>query len=388
MAKGISRINLQIAFVNNCGRESKKDTVAAKIGVLGAGAIGSFFGALLARELGPENVVLVGRGPHAELVHRSGRITLSMAREPREIPVRVELDPAALAGTELVLFCVKSHGTEEALNQAAPFIRQAAVVAIQNGICDHLFERRLPRSQLVAAVTTINVAVPSPGQVSLQLGGLTAVGPMFPEAEAAAKTAVALLQKTGMPIRYAAHIHDLRYTKLGLNAVGYVSCLSASNFITDCLLDRSWRHFVAIPLFGEIEAVYRSAGIQHRAIPGRPSIRDFRTICRLLDVPLLGTLIAILMRKGFNRRPIVFSLYQDLASGKKTEVDFINGEIVRLAKKYGVPCPLNELVVRITHELEEQSPRIFLARQEVVRRFREQLGLNRAQAISVGSNGS
>ncbi|MCS7237270.1 MAG: 2-dehydropantoate 2-reductase [Thermoguttaceae bacterium] len=356
----------------------------ATIGVLGAGAIGSFFGALLARELGPDRIVLVGRGPHAEFVRRTGRLAVASQRYRAEVPARMELEPAALAGSEFVLFCVKSHGTEEALSQAAPFIRQATVVVIQNGICDQIFQRWLPPSQLVAAVTTINVAVTAPGHISLQLGGLTAVGPMFPDAEAAARKAAAILSKTGMPIKYTREIQGLRYTKLGINAVGYVSCLSASNFITECLLHHPWRRWVAIPLFREIERVYRAAGIHHRAIPGRPGIRHFRTICHLLGFPIVGQLLGGLMRFGFNRRPIVFSLYQDLVSGKKTEVDFINGEIVRLGSEHQTPCPLNELVLELTHELEQKNPRTFLARDEVIHRFKERLQVRRFEPTTIG----
>lgn len=346
--------------------------ITPKVGVFGAGAIGSFFGALLAKSLGPGNVVLVGRGGHAEAVRNSGRLVVHTERLSEEIPVRMENDPAALEGADYILLTVKSQATQEAVAQLAPYVGKAAVVAIQNGICDHLLERSVPRPQLVAGVTAINVHVAKPGCVELQLGGYTILGPMFPEAIGAAQDAARLLAKTQMPVRYEQDVHKFRYSKLGINAVGYVSCLSASNFITDCLLYRRWRQQVAVPLLREIVDVYRVAGIRTQAIPGRPDVDTFRKICRLLDIPGLGTVLSAFMRKSFNRRPIVFSLYQDLVAGKNTEVDFINGEIVRLASQRGVACPLNRLVVQMVHELESKTPRQFFTRDEVISRFAAQ----------------
>ncbi len=339
------------------------------VAVLGAGAIGSFFGGLLAESLGRDRVILIGRGAHAEAIRNTGQISIAGGIVHKSVAVRLESDPRVLEQADWVLLTVKSHSTQEVLLQAGQYLGKATVVVIQNGICDSLLEGWLPRSQLVAGVTAINVRLAAPGRVELQLGGLTLLGPMFAEATGAARAATDLLSRSGMPVKFRSDIHGHRYAKLGMNAVGYVSCLSASNFIADCLLHPQWRKHVAIPLLEEIDRTYRAAGIRARAIPGRPGIRSFQTLCRILDFPVIGRATAVVMQKSFNRRPIVFSLYQDLIAGKKTEVDFINGEIVRLGEKHGEDCPLNRLVVHMVRELESRGPGMFFSLEEVICRF-------------------
>jgi len=340
-----------------------------KIGVLGAGAVGSFLGGLLALRYGPENVILVGRGAHAETVRTRGYLVLSAKGKVHKIPVQFELNPRHLAETNLVIFCVKSHATAEALHQAHPYLQNATLVVIQNGICDYFFSERIPQDRLVAGTTAINVAITAPGELALQLDGITMLGPMFPQAVQAAQAATDVLAGGGLRAFFTPEIHGIRYTKLGINAVGYVSCLSASNFISEGLLCREWRRRIAIPLLQEILGVYQAAGIQPRPIPGRSSLAGLARVCRTLDLPVIGNLLGWGLRRLFDRRPIIFSLYQDLLAGKKTEVDYIHGEILRLAKLANQPAPLCELVIHLVHELEKKPPGTFLTREEVIDRF-------------------
>jgi len=87
--------------------------------------------------------------------------------------------------------------------------------------------------------------------------------------------------------------------------------------------------------------------------------------------PIAGPAIAFGARRLFNRRPIIFSLQQDLQRRKPTEVDYVNGEIVRLAGSVGVAAPANELVVRLVRQLEQRGDGSFLRRDEVIQRFAE-----------------
>jgi 2-dehydropantoate 2-reductase len=90
---------------------------------------------------------------------------------------------------------------------------------------------------------------------------------------------------------------------------------------------------------------------------------------RMLDRPVLGDVIRLGARQIFTRRPIVFSLYQDLIRGKPTEVDHVNGEIVRLAQSSGATAPINAEVVRMVHELEQRPMGSFFSRDEVIERI-------------------
>jgi 2-dehydropantoate 2-reductase len=92
---------------------------------------------------------------------------------------------------------------------------------------------------------------------------------------------------------------------------------------------------------------------------------------RRMNAPIVGPAIAFGARRLFNRRPIVFSLQQDLERRKPTEVDYVNGEIVRLAGSVSFTAPASDLVVRLVRELEQRGGGSFFSRDEVIQRFAE-----------------
>ncbi len=342
-----------------------------RVGVLGAGAIGSMFGGLLRYGDPQLEVVLVGRGPHGEAVRRQGYVQLDGPWGTRCVNVEFSFDAAALAGSDFVLLCVKSHSTQQALDDVEPHLGKAVVVTIQNGINDAVLRERVAADRLVAAMTATNMAIVEPGTVSLQLDGVTMIGPVCQQAQPAADAAVELLGKTGLRVEPTDKIVGVRYNKLAMNALGYASCVSASNFITEAIAHKPWRRMVGGPLAAECLAVFRSAGIEPVPIPGRPGIDGLERLLRWFDMPLAGYAIGLGARWLYNRRPIVFSLYQDLLQGKATEVDYINGEIVRVAREHGRRAPANELVVQLVREVERRGPGKFLSREEVIERFAE-----------------
>jgi 2-dehydropantoate 2-reductase len=345
-----------------------------KVSVLGAGAIGSMFGGLL-RHFAPDvEVMLIGRGDHGRVLSQRQAVRLDGPWGTYDVPIRASFDPADVDGSELVFVCVKSQATEEAARSAAPHWSQATVVSIQNGINDRFLEPFVRRENLVMGVTATNFAVSEPGRVSLQLGGATIVGAPGQFPLHGRVTAVAeLLQRIRCPdLEFHAHSNllGMRYNKLAVNALGYASCLSASNFISEALTYRPWRDAIGRPIIDECHRVFERAGIRLEQIPGVPSLPRLEKIMRLMNWPVLGAAIQRRARRKFDRKPIVFSLLQDLRRGKPTEVEFINGEIARLAAANGLSAPMNSEVVRAVHELESRGPGSFFTRDEVIGRFR------------------
>jgi 2-dehydropantoate 2-reductase len=161
----------------------------------------------------------------------------------------------------------------------------------------------------------------------------------------------------------------VRYTKLVMNVLGYVASLSASNFITDAICHGPWRRTVGAPLLAECAAVFQAARIELAKVPGRPDLPALARVLRILDLPVLGHLGNFFAKRIYNNKPIVFSLYQDLLRGKPTEIDFINGHVVRLAETHGTAAPFNALAVELCHELQARGAGSFFSRDEVIARF-------------------
>jgi 2-dehydropantoate 2-reductase len=341
-----------------------------KVSVLGAGAIGSMLGGLIKHHLPQVDLMLLARGAHGRAMEQTHQVRLEGRWGVHEVPVSVSTDVADIAESNLIILTVKSHDTEAAIAAAAPYLGDAVVISIQNGINDQALARHVAPERLVMGMTATNMAILRPGQVSMQLDGCTVVGPNPQRSNLrATEQAVDLLRATGLQIEQHDNILGVRYNKLALNTVGYASCLSQSNFITEAVCHRLWRSRVGLPLTLECIATLQHAGVKLARIPGRPDIEGFRRFLQRLDWPLLGPLVGATARRIYNRKPIIYSLYQDLLHGKRTEVDFLNGQIVALAAAHGTTAPYNAAVVTLCHELEQQGAAAFWTREQVIDRL-------------------
>lgn len=343
-----------------------------KVSIVGAGAVGSLFGGLLRRDAPDIDVTLIGRGVHGRALVERQAVTLDGAWGTFDVPIHASFDPADAAGSDFVFLTVKSQATVEAARAAEPYWSGATIVSIQNGINDHWLTPLVEPRRLVMGVTATNIAVVAPGRVSLQLGGATILGPAAGQSfHDRVDAAVQLLQRIRRPeLQFYSHANVLgmRYNKLAVNALGYASCLSESNFIREALTYRPWRDAVGRSIVAECRRVFDRAGIRLQPIPGVPSLPKLERIMRLMNWPVVGPIIEWGARRRFDSQPIIFSLLQDLRRGKPTEVDHINGEIVRLAGTVGLAGPANAEVVRMAHELEARGAGAFYAREEVIRR--------------------
>ena len=120
---------------------------------------------------------------------------------------------------------------------------------------------------------------------------------------------------------------------------------------------------------GNVIGCFKRAGVTLQRIPGVPNLPRLERLMRRMNAPILGPAIAFGARRLFNRRPIIFSLQQDLERGKPTEVEFVNGEMVRLAESKGTTAPANRLVVQLVRALEQRGDATFFSRDEVLEKF-------------------
>ncbi|TVP98520.1 MAG: ketopantoate reductase family protein [Planctomycetaceae bacterium] len=345
-----------------------------KVSVLGAGAVGCLIGGLIRRADPKVELCLMARGEHRDRIREQGGVELRGPWGSDLVPARVGDEWSDIAGSDLVLLTVKSTATDEVLRSAAPFLGAATVVSIQNGINQHVMRRYLPDSQILLGVTTANMSVNEPGCITHHLAGPTVVGPAVEGLPAGGfATTVERLWLPDMPLKWCDPITSIQYNKIALNSLSYVSSMSRSNYTLECLLQADWRHHVALPLLQEGFRILKAAGIRLKSTPGPSDVIRLRLGLRLLDLPLIRRPIERKIAKHGNPR-LVFSVEQDLLKGRLTEIDYVNGELVRLAEQHQVDAPLNRLAVEIAHDLERREAPRFLDRDEMIRRFREAAG--------------
>jgi len=278
--------------------------------------VGCYFGGMLSRAGIP--VVLVGRPALVEAVHRDG-LFLDCMTFQEYVSVEAATEISAARGAEIVLFCVKTLDTEMAARQLAPHLDPASiVVSLQNGV-DNIERMQAAGIDAIAAAVWVAAAVPEPGHVKHSGRGDLVIGPRSPRAERVAS----LFSRAAVSCQITDNIAGELWKKLIGNCVSNaISALGRVNYNQIVASEH------ARPV---LEAVVREAlAVAHVAGVEIPALED-------PQVALAGA-VQMLQQMG----PATSSTAQDLARGKRTEIDSLNGYIVRCGSQLGVPTPVNQ----------------------------------------------
>jgi 2-dehydropantoate 2-reductase len=301
-----------------------------KIAVVGAGAVGGYFGGMLARAGAP--VVMIGRPAFVEAVRKNGLFLDTLQFQES---VRVEAAPelSAARGAEVVLFCVKTTDNAATARELAPLLAPGTIVVIlQNGVDNVEQVRAAAGLEALAAVVYIGASVPEPGRVKHVGRGDLVFGPKNAKTERMA----ALFARAGVPCRISDNIDGELWTKLIANcALNAISAVGNVKYGKIAASDDGRK--VVEALVDEVMAVAREAGIH------LPGVEDSRAA-------LAGALkIATQMGEAFS------STAQDLQRGKRTEIDSLNGYIARRGAELGVPTPVNHALYTLVKLAEGRS---------------------------------
>lgn len=293
------------------------------IAVFGAGAVGCYFGALLARA--GHVVTLIGRQAHVQEVQANG-LRLQTAALDVRVPLAATTDPQAVQGADVVLFCVKSTDTEEAARQIRPHLApHALVLTLQNGVDnDERVRETLGASQPVAAaVVYVATEMAGPGHVRHHGRGELVIAPSSLSAAVAQQFTAA-----GIATEVSDDVRGALWAKLVLNcAYNALSALSQQPY--GQLVQAPGVNEVIGDIVAECLAVAQADGVR---LPG--------------DVQAAVRGIAATMPAQMS------STAQDLARGKPSEIDHLNGYVAQRGAALGVPTPLNR-ALRVLIKLTE-----------------------------------
>ena len=301
-------------------------TQLLKIAVMGAGAVGCYYGGLLAKA--GHAVVLIARPLHVAAITRHG-LRLQTTTFDTHVPLVATTDPAAVAWADVVLFCVKSADTEGAGALVRPHLAaNALVLCLQNGV-DNADRLRtvLPDHAVAAAVVYVATEMAGPGHVRHHGRGELVLEPSA-YSGALAEAFIA----AGVPAEISANVRGALWAKLILNcaynAVSAITQLPYGQTVPGVGIQDLMRDVVA-----ECLAVAKAEGVQ---VPS--------------DVNAAIRNIADTMRSQYS------STAQDLARGKRTEIDHLNGLIVRRGTTLGVLTPANRVLWALVKLLESKQP--------------------------------
>jgi 2-dehydropantoate 2-reductase len=292
-----------------------------KIAVMGAGAVGCYFGGMLAR--GGHDVVLIGRRQHVEAIERQG-LRLQAQSFDERVPVRASTEARAVQGAALVLFCVKSTDTETAAAAIRPHLApDALVLSLQNGVENVDRLRALLPQEAAAAVVYIGTEMAGPGHVLHHGRGELVLEPSKASADVA-RTFIA----AGVPTEISDNVRGALWAKLILNCA--YNALSA----------------IAQLPYGQLVA---GAGI---TAVMRDIVDECVAVARADGVTLPGDVDAAVRKIAETVPGQYSSTAQDLARGKRSEIDHLNGLIVRRGAALGVATPVNRLLHALVKLIE------------------------------------
>lgn len=291
------------------------------VAVVGAGAVGGFYGGMLALSGAP--VTLVGRAQHVDAIRRDG---LVIARSDRRdvVLVTAATDVSAIAEADVVLVCVKSPDTPEAAAAMKPYLRaDAVVVSLQNGVANADTIAAVVDQVVLASVVWVGTWMEAPGVVrhagrgTLELG-VTRACANRPRAQERARDVAALFERAGVHCPVVDDIEAALWSKLVINcAFNAVSALGRSRY-------------------GRMEAEPAIRDLMETAV------RETVAVARASGVALdEREMIASMWRTAGSMPAQYSSTAQDILRGKPTEIDMLNGYVARRGEELGIPAPVN-----------------------------------------------
>jgi 2-dehydropantoate 2-reductase len=300
-----------------------------KIAIIGAGAVGCYYGALLTRA--GHDVTFVGRKPHVDAINEHG-LLLETKTAQEHLRAKAVTDVREIESPEVVLFCVKSADTERTgADLSSHLSANTAVLSLQNGVDNPQRLRTVMSGLVIPTVVYVGAEMVGPGHVKHHGRGELVIG-SSPRSDALART----LEASRIPTTVAVDIEKIQWMKLVTNcAYNALSAVAGIPYGPMAEVEGA-NEFVA-SVIEECVAVARGSGV---VLPD--------------DMIEQAAKIPAAMPTQFS------STAQDLVRGKPTEIDFLNGYVVRKGAELGIPTPSN-FALQIMVKLAERGRALSLA---------------------------
>mgnify|MGYP001158985366 FL=1 len=299
-----------------------------KVAVMGAGAIGCYFGAMLARA--KHDVVLIGRPQHVDAVNQHG-LLLESRNFHGHIPMKATTEPSGVEGADVVLFCVKSPDTESAGRTIAAFLKpDAAILCLQNGVDNA--ERLQAATGRTAIPTIVYVATEMAGAGHIKHNGR---GDLIIGASPASADIARQFIDAAIPTAVSENVISDLWAKL----------------ITNC----------AYNAVSAIAQLPYGIMLKVKGVPDviENAIDECLSVAKAAGVTIPADIKQAIFALGEAAPNQYSSTAQDLARGKLTEIDYLNGYVVRKGAALGIATPTN-LALHAMVKLREahlQQPR-------------------------------
>jgi 2-dehydropantoate 2-reductase len=300
-----------------------------KIVIVGPGAMGGLLAAFLSKS--KEEIWLLDKNKErASLIQQSG-ISIEGISGNWQAQVKVSAEPKEIQDADLIIICVKSYDTKAAIMHAKAIIGdKTRVLTLQNGIGNiEIIGEVAGSEKVIGGVTNLGATLLDIGKVRHAGKGETVIGRPDGKTSVELRTIREILNKVGLETRISRDIKGLLWSKLiinvGINALTAITRLNNGRLI-------------------EFEGTRR---ILRDAVTEAIRVAKRKRIKLIYDDPL-AKVEAVCEATAAN----VSSMLQDVLRKRRTEIDFINGVIVRQGQELGIPTPVNSLLVNLVKTIE------------------------------------
>jgi len=312
-----------------------------KIAVLGCGAIGGLFLGYLTQT--GQDVIGIVRDYQKGPLSGEGLIIEGARSSQTKVRVDTELREAV----DLAIFTTKIQNLEEIINANHVFLKEATLLSTQNGIrADYILSDYFPKDKIISGIVMFGATFYPPNKVVHNFGDELIVGNIFSE-NVALKDEVKTILGTVFKVSELDNIKGAKYLKLLINLNNCIPALmgkSMQEVFADIDMAR-----LAVELSRQAYQVISKSGIELVSLPGYPKER----LESLVSMPPEeAAQVFSKIMTGLSKKPLFGSILQSIKRQKKSEIDYINGEIVKLALSSNADASLNAAVVELVHRVE------------------------------------
>jgi 2-dehydropantoate 2-reductase len=281
-----------------------------KIIILGAGAIGSVYGALLSREY---DVLLIGRPAHVNKINQEGLNIEWKAEETFRIKAKETIEQEDITENTLIILTTKVYDNKEAIEEIKDKLKEDTIIlCLQNGLGSEDIVKEIIPNKVIRGLTNTAATFVEPGSVFLD-----SIEPIFVDDE----KVIEIFDKSRIPAVHETNMQKEVWRKAIINSI--VNPLTALMKIKNKELCK--------PEYREIEkAIYNECMIcaEKEGFIFRKDVLS---------------LILELIKESKNKS----SMLQDIENNRKTEIDYINGAIIKFGEKHNVPTPMNKIIYEL-----------------------------------------
>lgn len=326
-----------------------------RIAVIGAGAIGNLVAGYLKQK--GEEVFLVGRSDSVDAIKEHG-IRISGVRG--NFTVKVNISDSLIIKPDLAILACKTQDLEQVLKQGSSLLQDSLIVTVQNGVrADNIAARYLPQENLVSSIVMFGATYLEPGHVVHNFEGSWIIGKVSGAFADDKLLSLSLILNKVFPVAISEDILGMKYLKIFVNANNCLAAIlgvSMQEAFQDLEVSR-----ISIAIWKEGFDLFSRLGIKLASIPGFP----VENLTKLTSMPAqeAAKIFSGIMTK-LSSEPLYGSILQSIKRRRTSEIDYINGEFVNLARQHGLAAPLNNKLVEMVHQVE--TSKRFFTKEELI----------------------